>query len=115
MRARRVALSEREDLFELVEDEKGPQDLMPWAPKLDVATVKIFPERFFRERLGCFDARMGRRLRDGVLHLSDKIGFIRRIVEADIDGEHVLAAKKPEESGLKNRGLAEPRRREEDG
>ena len=115
MRARRVALSEREDFFELVEDEKGPQDMMPWAPKLDIATVKIFPERFLRERLGCFDARIGRRLHDGVLHLSDEIGFTGRIIETDINGEHVLAAKTREESGLKNRGFAEPRRREEDG
>ena len=71
--------------------------------------MKIFPQRFVRTGLGCFDPRRNRRGGDGVQDLMVEGQGSFEVIEADRDRQNVLLAQSRKQSGLDERRFTQAR------
>src|SRR5436190_4320365 len=111
-----VALREREQLFELVEDQQWDERSAGFVAQDVVAVVQELPERF--ARFGDADLRpLARRLRrteDRLLDLLGRRRRFRRIIDPHVDRTVTIGPQPRDDAGAQDRGLAQARLPEQD-
>ena len=106
-----VGLREREDLFELVEDQQRNQRLAGLVLQHVVAMMQELPQRLAGGRDSGLRPLPGaaRGLRDGLLDLLGRLRRIAGVVDAHIHRAIALPAQAGHQAGAQDRCLAEPR------
>ncbi|MBI5768640.1 MAG: hypothetical protein HZA93_12650 [Verrucomicrobia bacterium] len=107
--------AEREQFFELIEDEHRRERDAAGRNEAVVAVMEKFPERFAGLREIAFRPRAGARRfgADGLFHLLAERRRARRVIEAEVDRAEVGAAQPRKHAGLEQRRFAEARLPEE--
>jgi hypothetical protein len=104
-----VALGEREDLLELVEDEQRRQGAASGVAQHVVAVVQELPQRLTLDRgAGARPRARGARLaEDRLLNLLGRRRRVAAVVESDIDRAMAFGPQARHQAGAQDRGLAQ--------
>ncbi len=111
-----VALREREDLLELVEDQQRNERLARCVAEHVAAMVEELPQRFAVDRHAGLRplARGFGRAEDRLLDLLGGLGRLRRIIEPNVDRAIALGPQPRHDPRAQDRRLAETRLAEQD-